>query len=311
MLKSLVVVLGIASTFAFSATTDTLFAQSQQPPLALVLQRAGAYAVEYESRFSVLVAEEKYEQRTARQMTGLGGGNLSRSNPGGGLGRDLGREERRMLLSDYLLVRLDGGGGWMPFRDVFEVDGRKIRGREERVLNLFLKPSATSLDQARRIMDDSTRFNLGSVQRTINIPTLAVLLVQPHLVSRFGFDREADETIDGKAVWVLAYKEHARPSLIRTTKGDDLALSGKLWIDPDSGTIVKTSMSVSDMSVRATTLVTFARDKELDFWVPTRMEESYSSDASDTITCVATYSRYRRFNVNTDEHIKKPPADVR
>lgn len=281
----------IASAFA-------LFAQS--PPQALVLQRAGAYAVEYENRFSVLVAEERYEQVQTKRMASPAG-NLTLS-PGG----ENRREQQRRLVSDYLLVRLEGGGGWMPFRDVFEADGRKIRGREERMLNLFLKPSATSLDQARRIMADSTRFNLGSVQRTINIPTLALLLVQPQLASRFEFTRQADEPVDGKAMWVLGYKEVVRPRLIRTTRGDELALSGRLWIEPDAGTIVKTEMKVADASVRASTLVTFVRDTELDFWVPSRMEESYSSGDSETITCVATYSRYRRFNVNTDEQIKKP-----
>jgi hypothetical protein len=274
---------------------------SQSPSLAEILQRAGTYAVEYENRFSVLVAEERYEQRQIKQMAAPAG-NLT-LNPGG----EARREQLRILISDYLLVRLEGGGGWMPFRDVFESDGRKIRGREERVLNLFLKPGANSLEQARRIMADSTRFNLGSVHRTINIPTLAVLLVQPDLAPRFGFDRESDETIDGRKVVVLTYKDVARPSLIRTTNGEDLALSGKLWIEPDSGTIVKTSMTVSDANVRAQTVVTFAQDKGVDFWVPSRMEEIYTSRANETITCVATYSKYRRFNVNTDEQIKKPP----
>jgi hypothetical protein len=279
-----------------------LLAQPAAPSLAEVLQRAGAYAVDYESRFSLLVAEERYEQLQTRQTSVSGGAAAMTTLSPGGENR---REQRRTLLSDYLLVRLDGGG-WMPFRDVFEVDGRKVRDREERMLNLFLTPGATSLDQARRIMADSTRHNLGSVQRTINIPTLAVLLVQPPLATRFAFDREGDESIDGTPAWVVSYKETARPTLIRTTNGRDLALSGKLWIEPGAGAIVKTSMAVSDASLRASTVVTFAKQPDLDFLVPSRMEESYSAQASEVITCVATYSRYRRFTVATDERIRKP-----
>jgi hypothetical protein len=40
-----------------------------------------------------------------------------------------------------------------------------------------------------------------------------------------------------------------------------------------------------------------------------KMEETYTSRASDVISCTATYSRYRRFNVDTDQQLKKPPLD--
>jgi hypothetical protein len=44
------------------------------------------------------------------------------------------------------------------------------------------------------------------------------------------------------------------------------------------------------------------------YWgVPQKMDETYTSKASDVIVCTATYSRYRRFNVSTDEVMKKPP----
>jgi hypothetical protein len=36
------------------------------------------------------------------------------------------------------------------------------------------------------------------------------------------------------------------------------------------------------------------------------MEETYHSRGSDEITWVATYSHYPRFNVATDEQVKKP-----
>ena len=183
-----------------------------------MLAHAGRYASDYEQRFSLLVAEELYQQETRREVPS-GGGNLTRENPGGGFRGAGGRDERRVLKSDYLLVRLGGGGGWMPFRDVFEVNGRKVHDRDDRLANLFLKPSPTSFDQAARIMQDSTRHNLGTVQRTINIPTLAVLFVQPGLATRFQFEREGLEPIAGRQAWRVAYREVTRPTLIRTNRG--------------------------------------------------------------------------------------------
>jgi hypothetical protein len=281
-----------------------------EPPLTLILQRVSEYALDFERRFSLLVAEEHYEQRAVAATPGFGGGNLSRANPGGGMGRG-GREERRQLRSDYLLVRIDGGGGWMPFRDVYEVDGRVVRDRADRVLTLFLKPSPASLEQASRIMAESTRHNLGSVARTINLPTLAVLLVQPDMIARLRFDRRGDELLDGRAVSVLEFREAARPTLIRTNNDKDLPLAGKLWVDPQSGTILKTSLVAAGAGVRASVTVGYGKDPGVDFLVPLRMDEAYSSQAADTITCTATYSRYRRFNVSTDEQIKKPPPGSR
>ncbi len=293
------------SAFLLAAVAFLLPAASQAPTMNDVMRRAGVYALEYEQKFSLLVAEETYEQTTRSTMAAVQGGNLSTANPGGG-GRELGREQRRVLKSDYLLVRLDGGG-WMPFRDVFEIDGRKERNRQDRVLNLFLKPSATSLDQARRIMADSTRFNLGSVRRTINIPTLVVLFAQPDLASRFDYDREDEETVDGRPAWAFAYKDVARPSLIKTSKGEDLPLTGRLWIEPSTGVVLKTNLVAADADVRAIVTVTFREDKDLGLWVPARMEETHGSRGSEEITCVATYSNYRRFKVATDERMKKPP----
>jgi len=171
-----------------------------------------------------------------------------------------------------------------------------------------LKPSPTSFEQAQRVMIDSTRYNLGEVRRNINIPTLAVLFAQPSVAVRFAFEREADETVDGRAAWVFSYREQMQPTLIRTLKEHDLPLTGRLWIEPDSGVILKTNMVAADIDVSATVTVAFRQDKELDLWVPAKMEESYNS-GNEEITCVATYANYRRFKVATDEAIRKPPPN--
>ena len=276
------------------------------PPLAAVLARAGEYAVEYESRFSLLVAEEDYYQRADRPLQ-TGNPNQARTpNPSGSF--DIGNRRARRLRSDYLLVKNDEGG-WLPFRDVFEVDGRKVRDREDRMVKLLLAPSPSALEQARRLMDESTRYNLGRVVRTINIPTLAVLLVQPNLRARFVFTRDGETQVAGRAAWALRFEEFVRPTLVRTTNGADLPMSGRLWIDPATGTVLKTEMSVADSSVIATVAVEFREDTSLDLWVPAEMTEFYKATmSSDEIRCTATYKNYRKFSVSTDEEIEKPPA---
>jgi hypothetical protein len=284
--------------------------------VASVIAKATKYVAEYENTFSVLVAEERYIQEVRRQTVSAGG-NLSQQNPGGGFTGPRSAEHRRVLRSDYLLVKLTGGGGWMPFRDVFEVDGRKVRDREDKLTNLFIKPSPSSFDQASRIMAESTRHNVGSVARTINIPTLALLLVHPDVVRRFEFTHAGDEVAAGGRAWVVEYREEARPTLIKTTPRGargvaaataDLPLRGKLWIDPDTGIVVKTQLIASDTTLQSQITVTFRNDPALQLWVPDQMEEFYRSTADERdILGTATYTNYRRFQVNTDEAIKKLP----
>jgi hypothetical protein len=165
-------------------------------------------------------------------------------------------------------------------------------------------------------MAESTRHNIGSVTRSINIPTLALLFVHPDIVSRFEFRRDAEDVVNGVPAWVVDYHEQARPTLIKTTprgaKGittpsEDLPMRGKLWIDPATGVVLKTQLIASDISVRAQIDVTFRDDPKLGLWVPAQMNEAYQSTGDDRdVIGTATYQNYRRFQVSTDEVIKKP-----
>jgi hypothetical protein len=273
-----------------------------------VLARTSAYVGGYEQAFSLLVAEERYVQEIRRPETTGAGGNLSQRNPAGGFSTGGGVRSRRVLRSDYLLIRLGGGGGWMPFRDVFEVDGRAVADRNDRLAKLFLTPSQSSFDQASRIMADSTRHNLGTLTRTVNIPTLALMFLHAEIRPRFDFERQDVATINGRAAWQVGYRERARPTLIRTTGGRDLVLTGSLWVDPRTGVVLKTAMIAADPAVRAVVTTSYREDAAVGLWVPDQMEDYYKAARdSDEIFGVATYSNVRRFSVSTDEVLRKPP----
>ena len=294
-------VVGWALTAAVAAG-----AWSQAPTLPVVLGRAAQYALEYEQRFSMLVAEEDYYQRSERPME-AGNPSRSRGPSGGELSAPPNNDRARRLRSDYLLVRSDEGG-WLPFRDVFEVDGRRLRDRDDRLVRLLLKPSQSSSDRAQRIMAESTRYNLGRITRTINIPTLGVILLKPGLRERFTSTADGTETVAGREAWKLAYEEIARPPRVRNVTGLDLTMRGTLWVDPASGVILKTSMWVADGAMMATVTVDFREDESVALWVPAQMTEHYrASSGSEEIRCTATYSNYRKFSVSTGEVIEKPP----
>jgi hypothetical protein len=223
------------------------------------------------------------------------GDNLSRTNPGGGM-RAGGSMGIATINSDYLLVQLGGDGeGFMPFRDSYEVKGRKLRERDDRLLKLFTSSDKGRFEKAAALSKDSAKHNLGNVARTINIPMLAMMFLHPRVNERFEFTDGGEETVAGRILRKAIYKEVARPTLIKTSRGRDLAMTGSIWIDPFSGTVVKTELNAADPIVRTQVTVTFRRDDALDMWVPEKMEEYYKAySAVDDILATATYTNVRK-----------------
>jgi len=163
----------VALACLVAAASSVLRAQSE---VGAIVDRAAAYVEEFQRRFGSMVAEERYEQSIQEAMA-IGA-------------RTRGQFERVTLVSDFLLVQVPGEG-WTPFRDVFERNGQKVRDREERLAKLFLEGSSrSSFDQARQIMLESSRYNIGNIERTINQPTLPLLFVTSALRGHFKFELE-------------------------------------------------------------------------------------------------------------------------
>ena len=285
-----------------------LAGSSYAQPLGLdaLLANATKYVAAYEKSFSLLVSEEHYVQEIRRPINP--GSNLSRGNPGGGMtGGDVVR--RQVMRSDYLLVQLGEGAGWMPFRDVFELNTVKVRDREDRLAKLFLSNDASRFDLADRIMAESTRHNVGSIARTINIPTLAMMFLHARVRERFTFALNGEEQIGDLLTQRVSFRETSRPTIIKTTRGRDLPLDGQMWVEPATGAVVKTMLNAADTNIRVAITVSFRRDPAVGIWVPTQMDEFYKEQSSSNeIFATATYSNVRKFQVSTDEKIGKPPG---
>src|SRR5215475_9990047 len=175
-------------------------ASAQEPQVADVLARAGAYVIEFQRQLSGVVAEEQYVQ-DVRYPIGS-----TRFNPL--------LPRHRELKSDLLLVKPVGGDRWLQFRDVFEVDGTAVRDRNERLMQLFVAPSASSASQTDRITEESSRYNIGNLLRTVNVPVLALVVLDPQHQERFAFKRTDHRTPlleQGRPkpadVWVIEYQE--------------------------------------------------------------------------------------------------------
>jgi hypothetical protein len=255
-----------------------------QADVTVLVERVSTYVETFQRDFGSMVAEERYEQ-AIRQALGA-----TRS------ARGVSGPTQTVLVSDFLLVQVPGEG-WLPFRDVFERDGQRVRDREERLSALFLSGGRDSLAQAKKIMDEGARYNIGNVQRNINVPTLPLPFVTPPFRARFAFTIGKRED-DGL---VLNFRETGRPTYIATTGGRNLPVEGRYWVDPESGVIRKTELVAVDTDVEARITVTYQLDPGTRLWVPGRMEERYRrARDSNEVRGTATYTRFRRFQVSTE-----------
>jgi hypothetical protein len=262
-------------------------AQSPAVPFDVLLRRVFDYVERFERDFGSMVAEERYEQ-VQQFNSGVRGGDLHRT-----------------LRSDFLLVNVPGHG-WTPFRDVFEVDGRQIRDRQDRLTALFLSQNqAGAFEQARRIMEEGSRYNFGGGTRNINVPTLALMYLAPDARGGMRFtEGKADRAAAGR---IVEFTEIGHPTLIASIGARDLPASGRLWVDEATGTISRTELSASDDRLVAGVTVTFAFDDKIGSWVPQRMEDFLRGRRDQTgVKGTATYSRFRRFQVSTSEEVAAP-----
>lgn len=218
------------------------------------------------------------------------------------------RSTERELRSDILMITVPGTIGWVSFRDVFEVDGRRIRDREERLLGLLQSPNANAVAQARRLADESARYNLGRVLRTINLPDSALVYLQAASASRMKFETpSASDAVDGAETVVIRFREIGRPTVVRSGRGANMPATGRVWAHAATGAIVKTEFTLSDRAARGVFTVEFAVDERSGLRLPAKMTERHSSSAEE-VRATAQYSNVRRFSVLTGETLRKPPG---
>lgn len=283
----------------------TMTARADQPSDAVsvevLLERAVRYLDDFVRELSNVVSEEKYVQDATTVLPSFNGpttrGGLSTTAP-------LPQSRHRQLKSDFLLVALPEG--WLPFRDVFEVDGVPVRDREARLAKLFLQPSPDTIAQAEEIRDESARYNIGNVLRTMNNPVLALPVVEPDNHPRFRFSLGKQDTGVGVDVWIVEYKEMSGPTIVRGLQGQSLFAHGRLWIEATKGRILKTELIIDQPAVRAQVTASFGFNDQFGIAVPVEMNELYTLANGSRVSGTATYTRFRRFDVTADEKIQMP-----
>lgn len=263
-----------------------VIAVALQPSLSVkdVMQRVERYVADYGRRASIVVCTERYQQ-TAH---------------GSGMSVDA----ARTLVSDFALVHADAIHGWLGFRDVLEVDGRRVSDRDERLASVLMA-SQGRYDEARRLSDESARYNIGFIERNFNVPTAALFFFTPDNHHRFKF---AARQVADDGTWEIAFEETSRATLIRTPEGNPVRTSGSLWVRPDDGVVVRTRLKVAlpPRTKRATggdgqIDVVYRHVDTLDMWLPASMDEAFEAgrlEIRERVAGHAEYTNYRQFTTS-------------
>ena len=269
------------------------------PRLDDVIGRAAAYVARYVDELSNVVMEEDYRQTYYRDYSAL--------------------PSHSRLVSEFLLMRVDEDGRWVGFRDVVEVNGRQMEERGNRLASLFAGGGADALARARRISEESARYNLGATERTFNVPTYSLFFLHPANVDRFHFERLRTGRAGcagAAAAWDVRFEEVAYPTMARGFQGISLPARGRFCLDPQSGRVIETEFELHHPAVgrelpatETTARVTFGLEPRLNLWVPVEMRDSVSEDDGRRMVGTARYRNYRQFNVVVSENTDPPPDD--
>lgn len=277
---------------AFVLSLAAVAAQrAEEPSLDVVLDRLGAYLLDYEAALSVITADEIYKQDEVGLRWVLGGAD-----------RELRRPQiikKRLLESEIAFVRLPASGEWASFRDVRKVDGRTVSEGRARLTELLTRKEP-ALKQAAAIMTASSKYNLGAL-RTINMPTVPLEILHPRHRQQFTYTLDGPEKVRGVTTVRVAFVETASPTVIRMPTGEDVKTSGVAWVDPSSGRLWRATVvwagglpSNQAQQNASRLLVEFAEDARLKTMVPVEMDEVFYVPRARG-EAHATYRNFKRF----------------
>ena len=272
----------MASRFLAAAVCSLLITEAaafQQPPARRLEDRLRNYIARFEQEASALVAEEHYTQRLESR------------------GRDMQVQHFvRALRSDYVLVKPADTEPWFGYRDIFDVDGKPVRERDARLVQLLSSTAPDSRDRAAAFAREGSRFNLGP-ERTINTPTLPMQLLARLNAPRFRV--RAPRGWERQSFAELTFEESVRPTIVRTPDGASVETRGTVSVRVSDGAIFNARLrfrfSGDDRRDREATLyVEYGEVPGITVPVPLKMSEELPTPDGQA-SGVATYTNYRRF----------------
>lgn len=243
----------LAALFAACTLLPATLAAQKETTAADVLRAVAGYITTHASSVSGVTLREEYT------LLDVSGGRVLNT---------------RRISSDVVL--LDANGHLVALRDPFAVDENALRERTPRITTLLAKPSQVAWEQAQAYASESLRYFVDGLIVRLNDPTLALRFASPENQARSTFKLEGRKKIQGVDTVGLAFQETkvSQPGYILETPGNASA-RGKLWVEPATGRILRTELSLQSDTESARITVDYKRDPDLDAWLPASMVDTY------------------------------------
>ncbi len=174
-------------------------------------------------------------------------------------------EARRVILSDYYLVRLPPGGALREFRDLVAVDDKLLQSPEERQQKWPQLAAAATPEEFAALITDPARHRMDPGQ----FANLALLVTR--FAERYR-DRVkyffAPERGDLPPEFVLVgYRQFAGEGLMDLA-GKEVYPSGVAWVNANRGSITRIVEDLRQKNTEYTLTVEFEHHENLGAWLP-------------------------------------------
>lgn len=271
------------------------FAATQFPDANVLREQLDTYLLQYEPQLSALVAEELLIQRDA--PTRQAAVNAAPDT------------KHRRLVSEVAFISLPGGTGWLGLRRAVMLNGKELPDAGPPLGALLTDGDPDDMDQARLLLAESARLNLG-LPRTTNLPNLPLEFLHPRNRRRFAHRIDGTEKIRGITTLRMVFSEASSPTMIQRPEGGDMTSVITAWVEPGTGRLFRAQVKTRDarmgvLPFDATVWVDFKLEEKLGLLVPAEMKEAFYSGRFREGTGTARYTKYRRFQ--TAGRIVPPP----
>ena len=279
----------VALVAAVAAISPELGAQKPPAPSAQeLLDAASDYARDAYPRLANLVATEEYVQE-----------------------RRIEAKTKRVLRSEFLLVQHPTEKrNWLAYRDVLEVDGKKLENHQARVQQLFVAPTIENWMLVGDIANASQQYHLEGANVSVTNPFVVVALMDRYYRPRLQFKLGKEDKDVGRDVWTLVFQEPEALERVTVNGAQtlrkvepllkDLA-RGTVWIEVGTGRILKTQLRLGDGLGAPTSLTTFRYDEKLKVVVPVEMKTTWTdgTGSRSAVNGTAKYTAFRQFGIQT------------
>ena len=196
----------------------------QAPSADTVRDRLDKYLIDYEPQLSSVVADERMTQRDGASRYA----NSQTAEP----------TKNREIISEVAFIGLPGGAGWLGFRRVVNVNGKALADSGPSLAVLLTDGASDDYDQARLLLSESARHNLGGA-RTTNLPNLPLEFMHPRNRHRLHHRLDGMEKIRGISTARMVFEEHSTPTMIQRPEGGDMQSLISAWVEPDTGRLLR------------------------------------------------------------------------